>query len=115
MPEHAPEPDAETPEVEDDLVRAVKACQLTVCTEVVPEALAIRVAAAREAQAAGVRWFRTAAAHDLRVVELEAPYRRILQSATAPDPAPVKPRRRARTTPQTSGSRGRRGTKIEGK
>jgi len=64
------------PQYPDDLVAAVTAAQLAVCTQVVPEALKIRLAAAAEVPAG--QWRRSAGSGDPRVLEIEAPYRRLV-------------------------------------
>lgn len=79
-------PAAEYP---DALVEAVKAAQLRVCTEEVPEGLDIRLKAAAEAKAAGVREWHLAGNREAR--EVEAPFLRHGQPA-----APEKPSRRGR-------------------
>lgn len=106
-----PEPPA-VPGYPDDLAAAVRAAQLAVCAQEVPEALAIRLA-----QAAAMppgSWSRNAGHKDPRVIQLEAPYRRARQDG-APSPAKATRRRPERkpakkAAPKTSGSAGSRST-----
>jgi hypothetical protein len=71
----------------DEVVAAVKAAQLRLCTQEVPEGLAIRLPAAAEAKAAGVREWYLAGNREARPVE--APFLRVGRSAE-----PKKPSRR---------------------
>ncbi|WGL50642.1 hypothetical protein P5P86_11770 [Nocardioides sp. BP30] len=73
----------------DQVVKAVKAAQLRVCTEEVPEGLEIRLKAAAEAKAAGVREWHLSGNREAR--EVESPFLRHGQPA-----APEKPSRRGR-------------------
>ena len=92
------EPEPEQPPYPDDLVAAVRSAQLSVCTQEVPAALALRLEAAAAAPAGS--WRRSAGHDDPRVVELEAPYRRVSPTPDRPASEPAK----------RSGSRRRRST-----
>lgn len=66
----------------DDLVAAVRAAQLRICTQTVPKALDIRLKAAAEARAAGVREWYLAGNREAR--RLETPYLRLKPPAAQP-------------------------------
>lgn len=87
------------PEYDDDLRAEVTAAQLAICTQVVPEALDLRLAAAAAVPAG--EWRRNAGASDPKVRELEAPHRRTPIPGTATQ-TPAAPKRRAR---KATGSR----------
>jgi hypothetical protein len=80
----------------DDLVAAVRAAQLRICTQAVPKALDIRLKAAAEARAAGVREWYLAGNREARPIE--QPYLRV-QAATATSDAP-SPKSSGRRRPQ---------------
>lgn len=63
-----------------ELVAAVTAHQLTICTQVVPEALKIRLEHAAKVPAG--QWRRTAGGDDPKVQRLEAPYRLFAPAVT---------------------------------
>lgn len=98
----APDP---APEYDDQLRAEVAAAQAAICTQVVPEALELRLAAA--AAVPEGEWRRNAGASDPKVRELEAPFRRTPIPGTATE-TPDAPKRRAR---KATGSRRSRNQK----
>jgi len=81
----APEP-AEAPDFAQypaELVAEVTAAQLSLCTQTVPEALALRLAAAAALPAG--QWRRNAGHNDPAVLALEGPHRRLATVVAEPN------------------------------
>ena len=77
--------DVKVSDYPDDLVKAVKAAQLRICAQEVPEGLDIRLKAAAEAKAKGVREWYLAGNRAARPVE--SPFLRIGRLAEPEKPA----------------------------
>lgn len=86
-------------EYDEQLVADVRAAQLSICTQEVPEALQLRLAAAAAVPAG--RWRRNAGASDPQVRALEAPFRR------TPIPGTRTPAAERRASKATGSRRGR--------
>jgi len=96
MTEHDAPAEPAAAEYPAELVAAVRGAQLRLCTQEVPEALAIRLKAAAAAKAGGAREWYLAGNREARPIE--QPYLRV-QAATATRDVP-SPKSSGRRRPQ---------------